>query len=634
MGFQGVDEPAHIQNLNHQELEVLSQDVRAYIIDQVSKTGGHLASNLGTVELTVALLHAFDFTKDQIVWDVGHQSYAYKILTGRARQFDSLRQKDGLSGFPKREESPYDFFNTGHSSTALSASLGLARAKAYKGEEGMVIAVVGDGAMTGGLFYESINNIDAHRDRLLLILNDNQMSIGENVGLFTQHLARLRVSWRYFRFKKGSSRFLSKLPLVGRPLLSALAYIKQKLRHWTSPKTSYFEALGLRYYGPIDGHDLKALDRHLNIAKAYGGPVVLHICTQKGRGYAKAEDAPEAYHGVSPFSIEEGLLPSKDERQSLESSFTDAFSTALMDWASRDERVFALTAAMCQGTGLTAFSKQYPNRFFDVGIAEQHELCMAAGLATAGLRPVVCVYSSFLQRALDQVLHDIALQNLPVLMAVDRTGLVGADGETHQGLYDASFLMGLPNVSLYYASCYEALKRQMAYFSTQQEGPTVLRYPRGAEEAKYAALYHEAVEREAGSVPSVLRLAERSLPGQKRFLLLALGHIASEVYGLYQRLLEETYELCFEVVECLKPLDQHLLERLKDYDEVVSVEEQVLGAGLGSVLALQLAQMTQAPRLHSFSIPTIPMQQAKPEQSRAEAGLCAEQLYRSLKERL
>ncbi|HZK42221.1 MAG TPA: 1-deoxy-D-xylulose-5-phosphate synthase, partial [Clostridia bacterium] len=423
---------AHVRLLSDEEKVQLAQELRQLIIETVAVTGGHLAPNLGVIELTIALLATGHFPDDSLIFDVGHQCYAWKILTGRLEAFSSLRQKGGLSGFPKREESDFDVFNTGHSSTSLSAALGLARAKRIRGDHSKTMALIGDGALGGGMAFEALSDAGQSGENLLVILNDNQMCIDQAVGGMSRHLEQLRTSQRYIRMKTVWEVRLGKIPLIGRPLVLTLARLKRRWRSWRREAGIIFEQLGFRYYGPVDGHDLPALERHLKALRLVRGPILLHVITTKGKGYCYAEDQPHSYHGVAPFDSVNGQ---SNGGAGQGPSFSKLLGQTLVQLAQEDQRIVAITAAMAQGTGLTPFQEAFPQRFYDVGIAEQHALTMAAGMAVGGLRPFVALYSSFLQRAMDQLIHDICLQKLSVVLLVDRAGLVGGDGDTHQGLY-------------------------------------------------------------------------------------------------------------------------------------------------------------------------------------------------------
>ncbi|SFP91510.1 1-deoxy-D-xylulose-5-phosphate synthase [Caldicoprobacter faecalis] len=467
-----IDSPKDLKCLNIDELKQLAEEIRQFLLEKVSRTGGHLASNLGVVELTIALHYVFNSPFDKIIWDVGHQAYVHKILTGRREQFDSLRQFGGLSGFPKRSESVHDVFDTGHSSTSISAALGMARARDLKNEKYSVVAVIGDGALTGGMAFEALNDAGHSKTNLMVVLNDNEMSISENVGALAAYLSKLRSNPRYTRVKKGIDSLVRKIPWVGQYSANLIERFKNSFKYLVI-SGMFFEQMGFTYIGPIDGHNLAALIDVMKRATMVEGPVFIHVVTKKGKGYAFAEKKPELFHGVPPFDVQSGEISAKGEV-----TFSQAFGQHLVEMAQRDPRIVAITAAMPEGTGLVEFKKRFPNRFFDVGIAEQHAVTMAAGLAANGFRPYVAIYSTFLQRAYDQILHDVCLQNLPVVLAVDRAGIVGEDGETHQGVFDISYLRHIPNITVMAPKNIDELKEMLDY-SLTMEGPVAIRYPKG-----------------------------------------------------------------------------------------------------------------------------------------------------------
>ncbi len=473
--LDGINSPLDIKQLSFQELEALSVELRQFLIDSVSRTGGHIASNLGVVELTLALHRVFDTPKDKIVWDVGHQTYIHKILTGRKDRFDTLRQLDGLSGFPKTEESPHDIFNTGHSSTSISAALGMARARDHKGEKHTVAAVIGDGALTGGMALEALNDAGMARTSLLIVLNDNGMSIAPNVGGLSRYLSRLRVRPFYYKTRESIQSLIDRrLPKSGKRLRRFLHRFKHALKSIMMP-SMFFEDLGFRYFGPIDGHDIREMTAVFEQARNIKGPVLVHVCTVKGKGYKYAEERPNVFHGITPFEIETGnVLKSGTE------NYSAVFGRKLCQLASHDPDIVAITAAMPDGTGLNDFKAQYPRRFYDVGIAEQHAVTLAAGLAAGGVKPVAAIYSTFLQRAYDQLLHDVALQNLHVVFAIDRAGVIGDDGETHQGIYDIAYLQSMPNMTILAPATPEELERMLTFALEEHRGPIAIRYPRGS----------------------------------------------------------------------------------------------------------------------------------------------------------
>lgn len=469
-----VNSPKDLKKLNKKELEELCGDIRHLLVETVSHTGGHLASNLGVVELTVALHKVFNSPIDQIVFDVGHQCYTHKILTGRKDRFDTLRTEGGISGFTRPDESEHDIFSSGHSSTSVSEAIGLAKAKSIKGEKGKVIAVIGDGALTGGLAYEALNNSGTEHNNLIVILNDNNMSISQNVGALAKNLTTIRTSPAYFTFKSKVEHFLSKIPKIGNQLCCAITKFSSQLRKRVY-KATMFEDMGFRYYGPIDGHDIDALIDVLKVAKAHKHSVLIHINTVKGMGYKPAEKNPTQFHGIGKFDINTGEPLSHGE------TFSSVFGKTMCDFAAKDGRICCVTAAMAEGTGLCNFAAQYPKRFFDVGIAEQHAVTFCSGLARNGMIPVFAVYSTFLQRSYDQLIHDMAMQKLKIILAVDRAGFVGEDGESHQGVFDTSYLNSVPGLTIY-SPCYYSEMQSMFYQAIYcDEGAVAIRYPRGAQ---------------------------------------------------------------------------------------------------------------------------------------------------------
>lgn len=581
-------DPSELKALSEEDCSTLASAVRELIISTVSKNGGHLASSLGTVELTLALMRVFDFGKDQdaVIWDVGHQSYPWKILTGRADDFASLRQHGGLAGFPKREESPYDYFNTGHASTSISAAQGIARAKLLQGQTGRVLAVIGDGAMTGGLAYEAMNNLNS--ENLIVILNDNQMSIDENVGSVVRHLDELRIHPQYLSLKASTQNRLQAIPLIGPFLLRYLTRIKATLRQRLHHTSSLFETLGIRYYGPVDGHDQELLEKYLRAAKRANRPVLIHVLTQKGKGYPHAETTPRLYHGVSPFVEEDGIeepeallvdrLP-QAEYFGKPISYTQAFTWAIHHLAADSPDLVAITAAMPSGTGLRDFSQTWPERFYDVGIAEGHAVTLGAGLAAGGKKPIVAIYSTFLQRALDHVYHDVALQNLPVFFAVDRAGLVGADGETHQGIYDLNFLASIPNLEIWTASDPQRLAARMDMLYRDLDHPVMLRYARGK-----ATLPQELQAKHDDPAPSSEISYRRFDFGQdasgKPLLVLSYGNYTGDVARAVRAfVMKHEAHIILLDIEKLKPLELDELRTDLMHAEGILIAEENSGPG-------------------------------------------------------
>lgn len=473
--LDSIKDSKDVKQLDIKGLNSLSGEIREFLIKTVSKTGGHFASNLGVVELTLAVHHVFDMPKDKIVWDVGHQSYTHKILTGRKDKMGTIRQLNGLSGFPKREESEYDCFDTGHSSTSISAAVGIARARDLNKDNHEVIAVIGDGALTGGMAFEALNDVGRKHTKMIVILNDNEMSISQNVGGLSKHLSNIRTAPAYLSTKKDVENFLSKIPVVGKGIKSIIKRTKGGLKKFLYPNM-LFEELGLKYLGPVDGHNMEALIKVLKRAKREPGPVLIHIRTKKGKGYTPAEERPNDFHGVSSFDVETG----KSVKISSKATYSSVFGDKISSIAKEKENITLISAAMIEGTGLSKFSKMYPERIFDVGIAEQHAVTMAAGMAVNGITPVVALYSSFLQRAYDQVVHDVATQNLHVVFAIDRAGLVGNDGETHQGVFDTGFLMQIPNMTIMAPTDYKEFENMIEFATSKYNAPIAIRYPRGS----------------------------------------------------------------------------------------------------------------------------------------------------------
>ena len=564
-----ISAPADLKALGYPELKSLAKEIRSRIVDTVSRNGGHLASNLGVVELTIALHRAFSTPEDKIVWDVGHQCYAHKLLTGRGDRFDSLRRRDGLSGFPKRFESEHDSFDTGHSSTSISAALGLLAGNRLSGGTASAVAVIGDGAITGGMAYEGLSHAGQLGLPLIVVLNDNMMSIGPNVGALSEYLSRLTMKSRYQYFRRNFDRSIRRVPMFGPFLYDTIVRMKRGIKAVFYPE-NFFVDLGFEYVGPIDGHNLPVLEQVLRDARALGRPVVVHVLTRKGKGYEHAEDDPSSFHGVMPFSIREGLV----ERRGP-TSFTEAFSQAVVALARTDERVAAVTAAMEKGTGLSAFRTAFPRRFFDVGIAEQHAVTFAAGLAAAGQRPVVALYSTFSQRAMDQILHDAAIQSLPVTFALDRSGFVPDDGETHQGLFDLVFFRSIPNMSVLAPASARELEAMLRW-SVVRSGPSAIRYPKSSCPHEIGAFCEPLVEGRGVFVRESCA----------NLLILFTGSLYPQVAEAADLLLAEGISADLYNLRFLKPVDEDYLSCvLARYPMVVSAEEGVLAGGFGEYLS-------------------------------------------------
>ncbi len=565
MVLEKIKQPNDIKKLTPQELDVLPGEIRKFLIEHLSKTGGHLASNLGTVELTMALHLLLDFPKDKLVWDVGHQAYTHKILTGRAAEFDNLRQYGGISGFPKRCESNCDSFDTGHSSTSLSAALGYALARDLAGENYKVCAVIGDGALTGGLAYEALNNASRlKKSNMLIVLNDNEMSISKNVGGMSTNLERLRTSQKYVGLKNNVVMSLENLP-HGEGIIRKIRSTKNGIKQLMVPNM-VFEDLGIMYLGPVDGHDLSAMLETFTMATKISGPVLVHVITKKGNGYEPAERHPSRFHGTDIFEIETGL-----PKRSSNPGYTDVFSTVMRKMGDRNPEVVAITAAMAEGAGLKRFRNMFPDRFFDVGIAEEHAVTFSAGLALGGRIPVFAVYSSFLQRAYDQILEDVCLQNLHVVFAIDRAGLVGADGSTHQGVFDVSFLTAMPNMTVMAPKNKWELSDMMKYAVGEHKGPIAIRYPRGE---AYCGLKEHRAKIKLGK-------AEEIKEGSK-VLMFAYGSMVKKAEETEAMLKEHGIDAGICNARFAKPFDKEYLSRVKDkYDLIVTMEENVITGGFG-----------------------------------------------------
>lgn len=570
--LDGIDRPQDIKQLKTNELESLSAEIREVLIDTVSKNGGHLASNLGVVELTIALHKVFNSPHDKIIWDVGHQVYTHKLLTGRRDQFKTMRKEGGISGFSRPNESEHDFVFSGHSSTSVSTAMGIAVANRIKGNKNYTLAVLGDGALTGGIIYEALNNAGAHKGiRLIVILNDNAMSISPNVGVLAKYLAVIRSKSGYFRMKAVTERFLNKIPLVGKPTSRILFRIKTSIKNLIY-KSNFFEDMGFQYMGPINGHDIHMLTQALEGARLVNGPVLLHVKTVKGKGYNPAEEMPSQYHGCSRFDPDTGEFLTECE------SFSEKFGEFLRIQASKDKRICAITAAMSLGTGLKRFSQEYPERFFDVGIAEEHAIPYALGLAESGMLPVFVVYSTFLQRCFDQIIHDGALQNRNMVIAIDRAGLVGDDGETHQGIYDAAFLNGIPNVTVYAPSCFLQLNSFLVRALYHTSGLVAVRYPRGCE--PYLP---------QGYVPTSENY-ETYLSEGASTAIVTYGRLFSFACEAAERLRESGIDVGVVKLNTIKPIDASCVNMCMTYKKILFFEEGIKSGGVGETFSRMLIE--------------------------------------------
>ena len=562
--------PEDIKVLNNSELESLGGEIREFLIESVSKTGGHLASNLGVVELTLSLFKTFDFDKDKIVWDVGHQSYVHKILTGRKDGFKVLRMKDGMSGFPKRNESKYDFFDTGHSSTSISAALGFARARDLKHENHKVVAVIGDGALTGGMAFEALNDVGFNKTDMIIVLNDNQMSISPNVGGMSSYLNKLRMEPSYNKLKTDINSSLGDSSF-GRAVIHSLSKIKGSVKQLVVP-SMMFEDMGIKYIGPIDGHDIPTMIETFNKVKEISGPVIIHTLTKKGKGYDFAEKSPSKYHGIAPFDLENG-----EPYASSSNNYSKAFGNALINIAKEDKDVVAITAAMPDGTGLSTFSKEFPKRLFDVGIAEQHAVTLAAGMACSGLKPIFAVYSTFLQRAFDQVIHDVCIQNLPVTFCIDRAGIVGDDGETHQGIMDISYLAMIPNMTILAPKCIEEVDILLRW-ALNKGTPVAIRYPRGGDSVDGLVPIKEV---ELGKW-EVLNKGEK-------VAIIATGKMVQHALKAKDILEKSNINPSIINATFIKPIDKTLIRELSNEGyHIVTVEDNLRNGGLGTLVLEEL----------------------------------------------
>ena len=585
MILEKIKEANDVKQLSLSECEQLAQEIRDFLIRSLSETGGHLASNLGVVELTIALHRFLHFPEDKLVWDVGHQAYTHKILTGRKEQFATLRKTGGLSGFPKRKESDCDAFDTGHSSTSISAGLGLVQARDLKGEDYQVVSVIGDGALTGGMAYEALNNAAELKKNFIIILNDNEMSITRNVGGMSSYLDHIRMAAPYTELKMGVTNALKKIPKVGDGMVDALHKTKSSIKQLVIPGM-LFENMGLTYLGPVDGHDMRQLGKVLQEAKRKQGPVLIHVLTEKGRGYEPAMRHPARFHGAAPYEIETGLPKSKGNP-----SYTDIFSTVMRKFGDREPDVVAISAAMVPGTGLKRFGNMFPDRLFDVGIAEEHAVTFAAGLALGGLRPVVAIYSSFLQRAIDQILHDVCMQNLPVVFAVDRAGLVGSDGETHHGCFDLSYLSMMPNMTVMAPKNKWELSDMMK-FAIRQNGPVAIRYPRGE---AYTGLEEYRAPIEMGKA--------EVLEKGKEIAILAVGNMVRTAVQVTENLRKKGYEPTLVNMRFVKPLDTELLDIIKeDHILIVTMEENVKSGGFGEQVMTYYGSRMHGPAVRIVAI--------------------------------
>lgn len=608
-----------IKKIDRAKYPELAEEIRAFLLEKISKTGGHLASNLGTVELTIALHAVLDLPKDKIVWDVGHQSYTHKILTGRKNAFDKLRQIDGLSGFPKRHESVCDSFDTGHSSTSISAALGMAAANQLEKKNDKIVAVIGDGALTGGMALEALNNVASLKRNFVIILNDNNMSISENVGSMSNYLSKFRVGEHYNDFKEDVENHLSKIPKIGQKLVKKVKRTKDNLKNLIIPG-GLFDDLGITYIGPIDGHDINRMIEIFDNALKIDHPIVIHVKTIKGKGYTFAENNPSKFHGIGKFDIETGEESAKKDVPNV-MSYTEVFSRTLVKLAKKNKKIVAITAAMPDGTGLSRFQKNYPDRFFDVGIAEEHAITFAAGLAASGYKPVVSIYSSFYQRAYDQILHDVCLQNLPVVMIVDRAGLVGQDGETHQGIFDISFMSAMPNIIIVAPKDTKELIEAMK-FAINYNGPIAVRFPRGN---AYVSDGAGNTEFELGKSPVISE--------GKDIAIVTVGNMFEETKKAVELLEKESVYPTIVNARFIKPIDYQMIEEIaEEHRTIVVVEEAIKKGGYGESVETYVHENNINTTVHVMAIDDRFVEQGQISDLRERLGISYRQIYEKVLE--
>ena len=616
MLLETIEKENDIKKIPLEQMPVLAQEIRDFLLESLSKTGGHLASNLGAVELTMALHYVFSLPKDKIIWDVGHQSYTHKILTGRKDGFKNLRQYGGLSGFPKREESPCDAYDTGHSSTSISAGVGYVCASKGSGEEYHVVSVIGDGALTGGIAYEALNNAASLNKNFVIVLNDNKMSISENVGGISSYLSNLRTAESYTDLKSEVKKTLNKVPGIGPVMVQRIHKTKDSIKQLMIPGM-FFEDMGIKYLGPVNGHDCGRMIQVFQEAKKVNGPVLVHVQTEKGRGYEPARKHPARFHGTSAFNLEHGI-PLKTGGKA---NYTDIFSTVMLKLADRVPNLVALTAAMPDGTGLKRFRNRFPQRFFDVGIAEEHAVTCVAGMALGGMIPVVAIYSSFLQRAVDQIIEDVCLQNLHVIFAIDRAGLVGSDGETHQGCFDLSYLSMIPNMTVLAPKNKWELS-DMLKFAVRYQGPIAIRYPRGE---AYDGLeeYRE---------PMVYGKSELIFEGEETALL-SVGSMVETAVEVREKLKADKINATLVNARFIKPLDTKILDRLAlKHKKIVTMEENVKNGGFGMAVSEYMQEYHPEVKVQIIALPDAFITHGNPKLLKAKAGIDADSIYGAIKE--
>jgi 1-deoxy-D-xylulose-5-phosphate synthase len=614
--LESINQANDIKKINVQDYDRLAEEIRNFLIQNISKTGGHLAPNLGVVELTMALHLFLGFPQDRLVWDVGHQAYIHKLLTGRKDLFSTLRQMDGLSGFPKREESNCDSFDTGHSSTAISAALGLVKARDLSGENHKVVAVLGDGALTGGMAFEAINNAGRLKTNFIIVLNDNNMSISENVGGLANYLAKLRTSSKYMGFKENMENTLNLMPGVGKVIVDKLKRSKDAIKYFMLP-SMFFEDMGLTYIGPIDGHNIESMMTAFEAASRAKKAVVVHILTKKGKGYQLAEKNPSQFHAVEPFDIQSG----KPIREEKTTSYTKVFSDTMVSLAKENDKVVAITAAMPYGTGLSDFKKHYPDRFFDVGIAEEHAVTFAAGLAMGGYKPVVAIYSTFLQRAYDQIIHDVCINNIPVIFAIDRAGISGRDGKTHQGTFDLSFLSHIPNLVVLAPKNRFELKEMLRY-AVAYDGPVAIRYPKGE---AYSGLQEYQTPIELGKSEIIEEGSDLAI--------LAVGSMVKTGVEVMEALRKEGKKVTLVNARFVSPVDTEILEKLSTNHKLyVTLEENVKSGGYGQKVADYLCEARkQDIQLINISVPNLFIEHGAVSELHKRFGLDTQSIVERIK---
>ncbi|MDE7132413.1 MAG: 1-deoxy-D-xylulose-5-phosphate synthase [Lachnospiraceae bacterium] len=614
MFLEKIEQTNDIKQLTEADYGVLAEEIREFLITSISETGGHLGSNLGAVELTMALHLFLNLPEDKIIWDVGHQSYTHKILTGRRDGFANLRKFGGMSGFPKRKESDCDCFDTGHSSTSISAGLGMVKARDIQGGKNTIVSVIGDGSLTGGMAYEALNNASRLETNFIIVLNDNNMSISENVGGVSKYLNNIRTADMYLDLKEGVYNSLYGKSKYGDKMVSQIRRVKSSFKNLVVPGM-FFEDMGITYLGPVDGHNISAMVRMLKEAKKIRGAVLLHVITQKGKGYAPAERHPARFHGAEPFDIETGI-PSKPQSKA---NYTDIFSTVMCKMGQRDEKVVAITAAMPDGTGLKRFRNMYPERFFDVGIAEEHAVTFAAGLAAGGLKPIVAIYSSFLQRAYDQILHDVCLQNLPIVFAIDRAGLVGSDGETHQGIFDLSYLSSIPNMHIMAPKNKWELSDMMK-FAVASGMPIALRYPRGE---AFDGLKDNRAPIEYGKSEAIYE--------EEDIILLAVGSMVKVALTVREQLKERGYSCSLTNARFVKPIDEQAVrEACGEHKLIVTMEENVLSGGYGEKVRAYVDEINAPVHVLNIAIPDEYVEHGNVELLKREIGIDADSIVKKI----